>query len=169
MIKHRDQPIKCRFCLHIETSQLICTANPLTGFCMRSTEAFNGLTRQWDCLLDNVQSWSWSSQIADTKNECIYRIMRKSGKCRYVFNTLSNIYDDGTFFLETVKGCVRQIFASLFCKFKREHLWNKEKCFLFHIESSFRSWDNQVLTFQILKSCDFIKCRSLKHETHFTE
>ena len=35
------------------------------------------------------------------------------------------------------KGCVRYIFASLFCMSKREHLRNKEKCFLFHFESSF--------------------------------
>ena len=38
-----------------------------------------------------------------------------------------------------VKGCVRYIFASLFCKCKREHLRNKEKCFLFHFEGSSRS------------------------------
>ena len=29
----------------------------------------------------------------------------------------------------------------------KEHLRNKEKWFLFHFESSFRSWDNQILTF----------------------
>ena len=29
------------------------------------------------------------------------------------------------------KGCVRYNFASLFCKFKWEYLWNKVKCFLF--------------------------------------
>ena len=29
-------------------------------------------------------------------------------------------------------GCVRYILATLFCMSKREHLWNKEKCFLFH-------------------------------------
>ena len=46
-----------------------------------------------------------------------------------------------------LKGCVRYIFACLFCLSKREHLWNKGKCFLFHFESSFRSWDNQILTF----------------------
>ena len=28
------------------------------------------------------------------------------------------------------------IFASLFCMSKRDHLRNKEKCFLFHFESS---------------------------------
>ena len=33
---------KCQFCLHIETRQLICTANQLTGFYMRSTLAHNG-------------------------------------------------------------------------------------------------------------------------------
>ena len=38
-----------------------------------------------------------------------------------------------------LKGCVRYIFASLFCMCKREHFRKKEKCFLFHFESSFRS------------------------------
>ena len=34
------------------------------------------------------------------------------------------------------KGYVRYIFASLFYWSKREHFRNKEKCFLFHFESS---------------------------------
>ena len=38
-----DEPIKCQNCLHIETSQFICTANQLTGFCMRLTLALNEL------------------------------------------------------------------------------------------------------------------------------
>ena len=42
-----------------------------------------------------------------------------------------------------LKDCVHYIFASLFCLSKRQHLWNKEKCFLFNFESSFCSWDNQ--------------------------
>ena len=46
-----------------------------------------------------------------------------------------------------LKGCVRYIFANLFCISKGEHFRNKEKCFLFHLESSSRSWDNQLLTF----------------------
>ena len=33
-----------------------------------------------------------------------------------------------------LKGCVRYIFASLFCTFKGEHLWNKGK--KIHFESS---------------------------------
>ena len=37
-------PIKCQCCPHIETSQLICTANQLTVFYMRTTLALNGLT-----------------------------------------------------------------------------------------------------------------------------
>ena len=48
-------------------------------------------------------------------------------------------------FANIVKGCVRYIFA-IFRMPKREHLWHKEKYFLFHFESSFRSWDNQILT-----------------------
>ena len=36
-------PIKHQSCHHIETSQLICTANQLTGFYMMPTLAFNEL------------------------------------------------------------------------------------------------------------------------------
>ena len=36
-------PIKCQCCPHIETSQLICTANQFTGFYMRAILTFNGL------------------------------------------------------------------------------------------------------------------------------
>ena len=43
------------------------------------------------------------------------------------------------FYIELFKGCARYIFASLFGMFKREHLKNKEKCFLFHFKSSSRS------------------------------
>ena len=35
--------IKCQCCPHIETSQLIYSANQLTGFYMRATLALNGL------------------------------------------------------------------------------------------------------------------------------
>ena len=39
-----NYPIKCHGCPHIETSQVICTANQLTSFYMRATLAFNGLS-----------------------------------------------------------------------------------------------------------------------------
>ena len=68
-----------------------------------------------------------------------------------------------------VKGRVCYIFTSLFCKFKEEHLRNKEKCFLFHLKISFHSWDNQILILQIFKCYYVIKCPSMKHQTHFTE
>ena len=32
---------------------------------------------------------------------------------------------------------------------KREHFWDEKKCYLFHFGSSFCSWDNQIMTFQI--------------------
>ena len=63
------------------------------------------------------------------------------------------------------KGCFHYIFARLFCMSTREHLWNKEK-YTFHFELSFRSWDNQILNFQIFKCHDVIKSLSMKHETH---
>ena len=48
----------------------------------------------------------------------------------------------------------------LFCMSKGEHLWSKEKCFLFYFKSTFRSWD-KILTFRICKCHDVIKCRSM--------
>ena len=67
------------------------------------------------------------------------------------------------------KGCVCYIFFSLLCMSKREYLWNREKCFLFHFKISFHSWDNQSLTFQVFKCHDIIKCLSMKHKTHLAE
>ena len=61
------------------------------------------------------------------------------------------------------------IFVSVFCISKREHLWNEEKCFLFHFESSFRSWNNQTVTFEVFEFHDAIKFLSMKQETHFTK
>ena len=56
-------------------------------------------------------------------------------------------------------------FKGWICMPKREHMWNKEKLFLFHFRNSVHSWDNQILTFQIFKCHDFIKCLMPKHET----
>ena len=67
------------------------------------------------------------------------------------------------------KGCVCDIFASLFFKFIGEHFGNKEKCFLFYFKSSFHSRENQILEFKIFNFHDVIKCLSIKQGTHFTE
>ena len=40
---------QCHCCPHIETSQLICTANQLTGFYMRATLTLNGLREKLKC------------------------------------------------------------------------------------------------------------------------
>ena len=69
-------------------------------------------------------------------------------------------------FETALKGCVCYIFASMYCMFKREHLRNKEKCFLLLFESSSHSWDNQILNFWIFKCHNVIKCPSMKHKTH---
>ena len=45
-MKHKNvEPIKCKCCPHIETSQLVCCENQLTGFYMRAALAFNGLRK----------------------------------------------------------------------------------------------------------------------------
>ena len=59
-------------------------------------------------------------------------------------NNMSCIYSTLSLIIQRLKnqplwfkGCVRYIFSSLFCMAKWEHLWNKEKCFLFHFEARF--------------------------------
>ena len=42
-MEHWVEPIKYQCGPHIENSQLICTADQLTGFCMRATPVFNRL------------------------------------------------------------------------------------------------------------------------------
>ena len=44
--------MKRQSCHHIETSQLICSANQLTGFCMIANMAFNDL--MWLCCLEQI-------------------------------------------------------------------------------------------------------------------
>ena len=65
-----------------------------------------------------------------------------------------------------LKACVRYTFASLFCTAKIEHFWNKGKCFLLHFETSFRSWDNQILTFQIFQCYDVINASAWNMKKH---
>ena len=68
------QPVKCQCCPHIETSQMIFTANQLTGFYMRATPAPNGLSTfedsQYikDTLLPIVQKMRFS--IKDFFSKC---------------------------------------------------------------------------------------------------
>ena len=66
----------------------------------------------------------------------------------------------------TFKGCVHFIFTGLFCMSMRELFRNNEKCFLFHFESSFCSWGNQVLTFKTFEYRDVIKWLSIWNTKH---
>ena len=79
------------------------------------------------------------------------------------------IYNKVKVIVEHFKGCICYIFASLVSMSNREHLWNKKKSFLFHFQSFFHSWDNQILNFRIFKCHEVIKCLSMKHKTHFIE
>ena len=62
------EPIKCQFCSHIETSQLTCTANQLTGFYMRATLALNGLISKGDISISVILIWNWFHSIFVKKN-----------------------------------------------------------------------------------------------------
>ena len=52
--KNMFNPLSASVAL-IETSQLICTANQLTGFCMRATLALNGLMIMKDDMLHHSE------------------------------------------------------------------------------------------------------------------
>ena len=47
---------------HIETSQLICSANQLTGFCMRATLVLNGLMCFESSKLYDIKKWKSTRQ-----------------------------------------------------------------------------------------------------------
>ena len=100
------------------------------------------------------------------------QLLKSTSNYKFANDISDYIFDGRLFHIfgpKDLKDCVHYIFASLFFMFKREHLWNKEKCFLFHLESSFCSWDDQILTFQIFKSHDVTKSPGMKHKTYFTE
>ena len=114
-----------------------------------------------DCLPVSLLSWgSWIfvKEKRRWKKRSKMRFKLISGKC-----SLSII-------LETL-GTLKVVSATfLLVSFvKRKHLWNKEKCFQLHFESSFRSWGNQILTFKIFKCHNVIKRLTIKHETHIIE
>ena len=48
---------KCQCCPHIETNQLICTANQLTGFYMRTELALNGLKISSVNVPKSAENW----------------------------------------------------------------------------------------------------------------
>ena len=52
----------------------------------------------------------------------------------------------------SVKRCVRYVFASLFCKSKGKHLWNRKMVFI--SLRKFFSFFNQILSFPIFKCQD---------------
>ena len=64
---YRTKPIKCQSCPYIETSQLICCANQLTGFYMTATLAFNGLTGSLLHITTVVVWWSINIVWISTK------------------------------------------------------------------------------------------------------
>ena len=119
--------------------------------CLNNIEISSGKPRG-SMDVDPVKNWIKFSNLGSASSKREYWLLTKKflNSCQ-------------------LKGCVRYIFTSLFCMSKTEHLWNKEKCLLFHFESSFHFWDNHILTFWIFKCHDVIKYPSMKHETHFIE
>ena len=74
------------------------------------------------------------------ENAKIKQMLKKNG---YQESIISKIF----------KGCVGYVVASFVGSLKE-------------YESSLYFWGNQILTFQIFKCYDVIKCLNMKHETH---
>ena len=56
-------PIQCQCCRQIETSQLICCANQLTGFYMRAPLALNGLTLFQPVFMTCMNKGPWPATL----------------------------------------------------------------------------------------------------------
>ena len=83
-----------------------------------------------------VSTWTYNKNKLDNISDCWSRAKKNTllsrnagdekilhlGGCQFFAINLTEIFKESFF-------CVSYIFASLFCISKREHLWNKEKCF----------------------------------------
>ena len=97
------------------------------------------MSNEWDFLFEKKNVFRSQVDICvfhETANSKIYDVITGLTAYQKVCFLL--------LLLNAIEGYVRYIFASLFCKCKREHLWNTKKCFLSHFEIAFRSWDNQI-------------------------
>ena len=115
------------------------------------------------CIRDIKIQWWINRLIMNAK----YWLQKLEALCccqNFRFNTIAFILLICGL-LRSFKGCGCYIFTGLFCISAREHLWNKEKCFLFHFESSFHSWDNQILTFHVFSNLSYEVVKMPKHET----
>ena len=68
-------PIKCQQCCpHMETSQIICTAGCLTGFCVGATLAVNGIIIEWHSSKLSRTSFSiaWKKYLSNRFNQTLY-------------------------------------------------------------------------------------------------
>ena len=68
-------PIKCQQCCpHMETSQIICTAGRLTGFCVGATLAVNGIIIEWHSSKLSRTSFSiaWKKYLSNRFNQTLY-------------------------------------------------------------------------------------------------
>ena len=74
--------------------------------------------------------------------------------------------------MSLIKGKVLKVVSATFLlicfvRLQQRTCETRKNVFLFYLKSSFRSWDNQVLNFQIFKCHNIIKCLSMKQENTF--
>ena len=118
----------------------------------------------WFCVAKTVHNLTAWQKRFPTMDFC--EITSKTIKTCAKFHFVMNLF---RVIMTVDLAIVSTIFLLIWLVYLTEHVWNKEKCFLFHFQSSFHYWDNQILNFLIFKCHDVIKCVSMKQETHFIE
>ena len=114
----------------------------LEGLCKKASQKVSAVTR-----ISSLMRFEQRKRIVDLFIIChfsynslvwMFHSRRLNNRIDHIHErAIKIIYQD--YNSSFIKGCVRYIFASLFCMSKREYSRNKEKCFLFHFESSSRS------------------------------
>ena len=135
---------KCEKLLDVKFDSKLRFDQYITDLCRRASRRIHASARVTPFMILSKRRLLMNSFFKTQFNYCRLIWMCHSRESNRKINRLHErclrtIYNDKK---SSFKGRVRYIFTSLFFTFKRERLWNKEEC-LFHLESSFRSWDNQ--------------------------
>ena len=115
------------------------------------------------------------------RKDCLQNLRAKK-RLKSLEDTTFNLPSDTKIFInDSLCGCYRGLWNKCkrlkvvsatfllvcFVRLKKSTCETRKNDFLFHFESSFRSWDNKILTLSNIKLHDVIKCANIKHETFY--
>ena len=107
----------------------------------------------------------WKSK---SHHQCVINISSDYWSIFSCYSPQMNNFDRSSCWKHT-GGCPLPFCLVCFVSLNESTCETSKNVSLFHFRSSLRSWYNQILTFQISKRHDVIKCPSINHKTHFNE